>query len=83
MIDKDFFNRFEDNAEISYANENGFAISWSVKGRGFGEYAFFKKDDKWMIDNECDSRDNIKKVLEILVDSLLLTDDPETTAKEE
>jgi hypothetical protein len=55
-------------------NNPCFVIEWSEEGRGFGEYCFFIKNGKWMIYNECDSKENIKKILGVLVDSLELMD---------
>jgi len=50
-----------------------FVVSWSEKGRGFGEYAFFERDGKMMIDNECDSKESVKRVLCALIDDCVLT----------
>jgi hypothetical protein len=48
----------------------GVTLYWSEKGRGFGEYAFYidKIDGKFKIDNECDSRDTLKRVLDKLLE---------------
>jgi hypothetical protein len=45
-------------------------ISWSEKGRGFGEYTFYYKYGKWLLDSECDSKEAVKRVLSALVDSI-------------
>lgn len=58
----------------SEENDPCIIIQWSEKGRGFGEYAFIRKDSKWIIDNECDGKEAIKRVLCSLVDSLELRD---------
>lgn len=47
-----------------------FIVSWSEKGRGFGEYAFYQEDGQWKIDNEMDRKDTIKRVMSALIDSL-------------
>ena len=49
-------------------------IAWSVRGRGFGEYSFWQDGDKIVCDNECDSKESIKKVLCAMVDQAVLTD---------
>lgn len=43
-------------------------IPWIETGRGFGRYEFVVKDNKLILDNECDTRDKIKRVLDTLVD---------------
>ena len=52
-----------------------FIISWAEKGRGFGEYVFWKDGDKMIIDNECDSRESIKRVMCNLIDNCELADE--------
>lgn len=70
-----FMNSMPDSAEIEIVSDKCFIISWTKQGRGFGEYAFFQdKNGQWKIDNETDSRQSIKDVLGILVDSLPLMD---------
>lgn len=44
-------------------------VPWIEKGRGFGEYSFVIKDNKLVLDNECDGRNVIKRVLDDLVDN--------------
>lgn len=74
-------DNFETLTQITFCGKsssefrNGvFEISWSAKGRGFGTYTFFqnKQSGKWMIDNECDSREAIKEVMCRLIDELPL-----------
>lgn len=75
-------DRMEDRAEITHCGkgngttcQNLFEISWSEKGRGFGTYTFVQDmKGKWKIDNECDGRDSIKRVLERLIDNTPLRD---------
>lgn len=61
--------------------ENGididrFTISWSMKGIGWGQYHFYMgNDDKVHIQNECMSRESIKKILCMIVDAVVLDDD--------
>lgn len=74
------FDSFEDTSTISCCSGKGkskgcLSISWSEKGRGFGVYTFFQNDKgQWVIDNECDGKKSIKRVMERLIDSLPLTD---------
>jgi len=69
------FAKRVDRTFIDYVREDCVVFRWSEKGRGFGEYAFCKgKDGKWSIDNECDGRSAVKRVLCRLVDSLPLQD---------
>jgi len=62
-------NELEDAAEISFASEDCFRVSWSLRGAGFGDLTFFN-DGLWKIDAETCSKNVVKKVLGILVDSL-------------
>jgi len=59
-------NNFEDHAEFTCT----FGVKWSEKGRGFGEYFFYwdKENKKMMCNNECDSKETVKKVLSMMVD---------------
>ena len=50
-------------------------ITWSGN-RGFGEYWFYEDNGKLMIDNECHDKEQIKKVLNELVDQSELLDKP-------
>lgn len=43
-------------------------IKWSEKGRGFGEYTFQYKNGKMICENECDSKESVKRVLCQMVD---------------
>jgi hypothetical protein len=72
---KNILNSFDNHTCIDYVREDLIIFKWSEKGRGFGEYAFLKgKDGKWSIDNECDGRECIKKVICRLIDRLPLRD---------
>lgn len=51
-----------------------FTISWTAKGVGFGQFHFYKKDEKWYCNNECMSKDFIKRVLSTFVDEVELTE---------
>ncbi len=55
-------------------------IQWSVKGVGFGEYAFFQRDGKIYCDNETMSRESVKKVLCLMVDQAVFPEDPKDPA---
>ena len=58
-------------------------IQWSEKGRGFGEYVFQLIDGKMVCDNECDSRETVKRILCIMVDQCEFVDENlEPAAKE-
>jgi hypothetical protein len=50
-------------------------IGWSEKGRGFGEYAFWQEKGKIYCDNECDSRESVKRILCHMVDQAILVDE--------
>lgn len=51
------------------------SISWSERGRGYGEYLFWQDGDKIHCANENDSKETIKRVLCRMVDEAIL-DDP-------
>lgn len=55
-------------------------INWSVKGVGFGEYAFFQRDGKIYCDNETMSREAVKKVLCMMVDQAVFPEDTPSKA---
>lgn len=54
----------------------GFTIAWQTKGAGFGETSVLFKDGELHCDNECMSRDFIRRVFDKLVDSMTLKDQP-------
>jgi hypothetical protein len=64
-------DNFPTTTEIS----DTFIIRWSEKGRGFGEYCFYIKDNKIHCDNECDNRETVKKILLNLVDNCIFDDE--------
>lgn len=73
MSIRDFLDTFEDS--VDFAGE--FTIMWSEKGRGFGQYRFYMDaDEKIHIDNECDGKETIKRILNRLVDEAILDDEP-------
>lgn len=49
-------------------------IKWSEQGRGFGEYAFQIIDNEMICDNECDSKESVKRILCTMVDQCKFTD---------
>ncbi len=56
-------------------------VQWSAKGKGFGEFWFFYKEDEngnevLHLDNECENRAFVKKMLCQMVDDAVLTDIP-------
>ena len=64
-----------DNEETG---RKGFIVSWSEKGRGFGQYTFIvTKDGKLELDNECDGPEAVKRVLCSLVDKCQFLDEHE------
>jgi hypothetical protein len=66
-----FFDSCEDHVEI----DKNFQVSWSIKGIGFGSFTFFTSEDGSVsIDNECCSKEMIKRVLNNLVDKATLFD---------
>jgi hypothetical protein len=69
----EIFDKLPNSVSFEIYNEH-FIVSWSVKGRGFGEYSFYVEGGKLMCDNECDSRQAVKDVLCMLVDSAKFTD---------
>jgi len=50
-------------------------IKWAEQGRGFGEYIFQLKDNKMICDSECDSKEDVKRVLCTMVDQSILLKD--------
>jgi len=63
------------NPEFTYADlqktdrDWQFTLQWGAKGLGFGEFTFFYKDGKLMLDNECMSKSFVKKALCAMVDN--------------
>lgn len=67
------FDKFQDGISFEIHGKY-FIVDWSVKGRGFGQYTFYRDGDKLICDNECDSRQSVKDVLSVLVDSVEFID---------
>mgnify|MGYP000436271008 CR=1 FL=1 len=82
MSIQDFFDAMSDSAAPgSNGVENSLQISWSKKGKGFGNFwFFFEKDengnDVLKCDNECENRTFIKEILCNMVDNAELVDEP-------
>lgn len=73
MSIQDFLNQFEDGADIHAP----FTILWTEHGRGFGQYHFYTDEEGNIhIDNECDSRESIKRIMCRLIDNAILDDVP-------
>lgn len=73
MSIRDFLDSCEDDINVG----DGFVIVWSEKGRGFGQYHFYTGDDgKIHVDNECDGKETIKRILNRMVDEAILDDEP-------
>jgi hypothetical protein len=51
-------------------------IKWAMRGFGFGELTFWMEDGKLHCDNECMSRETVKKILCLMADQAVLRDDP-------
>ncbi len=50
--------------------QNGFYISWSKEGYGFGELTIFiQEDGKLFIDSECMGEDFVKEVFNEVINS--------------
>jgi hypothetical protein len=66
----------------NYEDQPTVGISWSIKGRGFGEYVFYKENGKLKCKSEMDSREEVKRVLCTLVDQCEFTEvhDPKERA---
>lgn len=68
---QDMFEKISDSVEIS-----PFTVFWSMKGVGWGQYNFYMDENNIVhIQNECMSRESIKKVLCMMVDEAVLDDD--------
>jgi len=50
-------------------------IKWCETGRGFGEYAFQLINDQMICDSECDSKEDVKRILNIMVDQCKFVDE--------
>jgi len=75
MTDKiqEILGSVSDGGSIEFYNNEsyvGICISWSEKGRGFGEYTFSvdKKTGEFNLDNECDSPGSVQAVIHRIID---------------
>lgn len=60
---------FEDHIALApMINSQGFLVEFSLKGFGFGEWAFYIKDGKFVINTECTDKETIKQAMNILID---------------
>lgn len=66
----EIFEQLDDKVDL----HNSFTIDWTLKGIGFGQYRFYKKDGKIYCSNECMNKESIKRVLNTLVDECELED---------
>lgn len=55
---------------------DSFEVWWNDTEKGFGSFYFYVVDNEFHIDNECMSKDYIKKVLCSMVDNAILDDEP-------
>ena len=66
---QDVFDRYDDGVQL----HNSFTLSWTVTGTGFGQFYFYTNTDgKLCCSNECMSKESIKKILGMMVDSCVL-----------
>ena len=56
-------------------------IKWCETGRGFGEYAFQLINDQMICDSEGDSKEAVKRILNIMVDQCKFVGDGEENEK--
>lgn len=63
-----------DQLDNSVDLHNEFSVSWTIKGKGFGQFYFYEKDGVIHISNECTSKEFIKQVLAQMVDQAVLED---------
>ena len=77
---QEVLDSIETHAEITFCgqdidgNKDILVISWSEKGRGFGEYTFIRdrRNSEVTLDSEDDSKETVKRMLGVLVDSVPL-----------
>lgn len=73
MAIQDFLDSCSDMVDLN----NGFSVSWSRTGVGFGSFYFrITEAGSIQIDNECMGKDFIKGVLCRMVDEAILDDNP-------
>ncbi len=69
---------FEDSVSVetfkTRVGSDGILIKWSEKGRGFGEYTFYKEGDQGKCDNEGDTKEDILRIFTRFLDSVKLDD---------
>lgn len=65
MSIKDFFNSCKDDCCV----EGNASFKWSLKGSGFGGLYFYQKNGKTHCDNECMSKETVRKIMNILIDN--------------
>ena len=70
MSIKDFLENLPDSVEL----ENEFVLQWSMPEVGFGQFRFYTKDNVVYCDNECMSKEFIKKILCHMIDNCVLED---------
>lgn len=71
------FEGLSDTASVVKVNApNTLYVQWSLKGYGFGTFTFVVKEDGVLwVDDECSSRETVKKVLGILIDNATFDSD--------
>jgi len=58
-------------------------IQWSIKGKGFGEFVFYRDGDKLYCQNEGMSKETILGIMYVLLDNCILTDPPSKKKKKD
>jgi len=66
--------RMFDKIEDSCFPEEYVLFSWTKKGVGFGQLAFYEEDGVLKCDNECMSKERVKEILCSMVDAAEFTD---------
>ena len=69
---EEIFENMETSAQITSISTTHIQISWTEKGRGFGDYTIYLEDGEWRLDTECDSKESVKRILGTLIDGLPL-----------
>lgn len=74
----------KDDTEIGHINKMNLYFDWSMEGVGFGQLLFTSEQGKIFCENECMSREAVRKILrafaEYVADNAVLID--EATARQ-
>ena len=69
----EFFEQFEDCC-LPFIDKGVAEFEWSAKGKGFGRFYFFFKDNELICDSEYMSKEFVKKMLCNMVDQATFRD---------